>query len=452
MHDSKPSPPALALRVATRTDVGMRRATNQDSLAVSPAPNGEPITGDALLMVADGMGAHAAGELASQIAAEAVPHAYLKAAGESAPDALGNAILEANEAIHSKGNSSPEFTGMGTTCSCLVATHGAAVVGHVGDSRVYRLRDGVLEQLTRDHSLVWEMAEASQVSAEKVPSCIPKNVITRSLGPHETVQVDLEGPHQLAAGDVFLLCSDGLTGVVDDPLAGGVLGAMSPAEAAVTLIDLANLRGGPDNITVVIAEVEGAASKSSRSPAPSPQEETGGWGLAVGIGSACALACGWFSMLGNVPGAVTSAVGLGVAIAYSIATKAPQQPKEQLTREMGGPHGKGPYRRTELGDLGSAAGDLRDLVRELSNLESDEDTVRTDDSTSLHVGPSPFPSGVMLNWKPFEDTHQEAEALFERGEFSAAIAAYASIIRNVMQTIREDDGTHRYQPGTGIIG
>ena len=219
------SNPDYAIRTASCSDVGMRRDNNQDAVAVMPEANGRPAHGDAFLMVADGMGAHAAGELASKMAVQSVPHTYEKCSAESAPSALRQAVREANERIHAKGNSSEEFNGMGTTCSCLVVTQGAALVAHVGDSRVYRLRAGVLEQLTFDHSLVWEMAAASNVSEDKVPSCIPKNVITRSLGPHETVIVDIEGPHALQPGDVFLLCSDGLTGVVDDTLAGGVLSA-----------------------------------------------------------------------------------------------------------------------------------------------------------------------------------------------------------------------------------
>lgn len=430
----------------------MRRATNQDSLAVTPPPNGEPITGDAFLMVADGMGAHAAGELASQIATDTIPHAFSKAGCDTTPEALGRAILEANEAIYAKGCSSSEFNGMGTTCSCLVATQGAALVGHVGDSRVYRLREGVLEQLTRDHSLVWEMAEASQISAENVPSCIPKNVITRSLGPHETVEVDLEGPHEIRAGDVFLLCSDGLTGVVDDPLAGGVLGAMNPADAADTLIDLANLRGGPDNISVVVAEVVGATGMPSTAKPRAKPRDSSTPQLAVGVGAACGIACGWFSMVGNVPAAIASAFGLAGVIAYAFAKPPGATPAAASPREPGRQHGKGPYRRTECGDLASAAGDLRDLVRELANLESEEDTVRTDDAARLQLGPSQFPAGALLNWKPFQESQDRADATFERGDFGGAIACYAAIIREVMQKIRDDDGTHRYKPGSGVIG
>ena len=151
-------------------------------------------------MVADGMGAHAAGELASKLAVDNIPHTYFKLRDLYPPAALRQAIRDANAAIHAKGQSSIGFQGMGTTCSCLVLLPQGALVAHIGDSRVYRLRGELLEQLTFDHSLVWEMAAAGQMSEEDVPAYIPKNVITRSLGPHSTVHIDLEGPFTRASG------------------------------------------------------------------------------------------------------------------------------------------------------------------------------------------------------------------------------------------------------------
>src|SRR5262249_6773151 len=124
-------------------------------------------------------------------------------------------------------------------------------------SRVYRLRGKRLAQLTFDHSLVWEMAAAGHMAEEDVPAYIPKNVITRSLGPHESVNLDLEGPYDASDGDTFLLCSDGLSGQIPDAELGAILHCLSPTEAVQTLVDLANLRGGPDNISVVVARVVG---------------------------------------------------------------------------------------------------------------------------------------------------------------------------------------------------
>jgi PPM family protein phosphatase len=238
--------------------VGLRRSNNQDSMASVPAGSRQDWLrrGD-LFMVADGMGAHAAGELASKMATDFVPHTYYKSPEESPVSAIKNAIEDANQRIHARGQSNPDFRGMGTTCSVLLLLPQGAVVGHVGDSRVYRLRGNRLDQLTFDHSLVWEMRASGRGRDGEVPSYIPKNIITRSLGPGEAVQVDLEGPFPLQVGDTFLLCSDGLSGQVDDEELGVILGAMPLEEAAQAFVDLANLRGGPDNITVILARVTG---------------------------------------------------------------------------------------------------------------------------------------------------------------------------------------------------
>ena len=243
--------PTFVLKHASVSDLGMRRTNNQDSLAVIVTDDVATwATRGHLLMVADGMGAHAAGELASKLAVDNIPHTYFKLRDLYPPAALRQAIRDANTAIHAKGQSSIGFQGMGTTCSCLVLLPQGALVAHIGDSRVYRLRGDLLEQLTFDHSLVWEMAAAGQMTEADVPAYIPKNVITRSLGPHPTVHIDLEGPFSAQSGDMFLICSDGLSGPVTDEEIGAILHCLGPQEAAETLVDLANLRGGPDNISV----------------------------------------------------------------------------------------------------------------------------------------------------------------------------------------------------------
>src|SRR6476660_8494410 len=156
--------PTFVLNHASESDLGMRRANNQDSLAVIVTDDVATwATRGHLLMVADGMGAHAAGELASKLAVDNIPHTYFKLRELWPPPALRQAIRDANTTIHTKGQSSIGFQGMGTTCSCLVLLPQGALVAHIGDSRIYRLRGEVLEQLTRDHSLVWEMADAGQM-------------------------------------------------------------------------------------------------------------------------------------------------------------------------------------------------------------------------------------------------------------------------------------------------
>ena len=238
----------------------MRRASNQDSHAeVVAANSAEWRSRGHLFAVCDGMGAHAAGELASQMAAECIPHTYFKLRDQPPADAIRSSIQEANAQIHARGQANIDFQGMGTTASVLVLLPQGAVVAHVGDSRVYRQRGKRLEQLTFDHSLVWEMSAAGQVPKDALPGFVPKNIITRSLGPHPDVQIDLEGPFPLEVGDTFLLCSDGLTGQVHDEEIGVLLECLPPDDAAQVLIDMANLRGGPDNITVTIVQVKSAA-------------------------------------------------------------------------------------------------------------------------------------------------------------------------------------------------
>ena len=180
---------------AELTDIGMRRANNQDSLACLPAKSEDRyLSRGHLFVVADGMGAHAAGELASKIATEKIAMHYFRSASGDSIEMLRDSMTEANTAIHQRGQSNPEFHNMGTTASSLVLSPHGAVVAHVGDSRVYRLRDRVLEQLTFDHSLVWEMEASGQADNHTWGAAIPKNVITRSLGPNPTVDVDVEGP------------------------------------------------------------------------------------------------------------------------------------------------------------------------------------------------------------------------------------------------------------------
>jgi protein phosphatase len=247
------------LEYACLTNIGMRRTNNQDALAAVVAPTRQQwMDRGHLFMVADGMGAHAAGELASKLAVDTVPLTYDKLRELSPPVAIHRAITAANDKIHSRGEANPEFKGMGTTTSVLLLLPQGAVVGHVGDSRVYRLRGNRLEQLSFDHSLVWELRASRKAGDPELQQMVPKNIITRSLGPNAEVNIDLEGPFPLATGDVYLVCSDGLSGPVEDEEIGVILGSLPAEEAARVLVDLANLRGGPDNITVCVARVKGS--------------------------------------------------------------------------------------------------------------------------------------------------------------------------------------------------
>lgn len=256
------------IEIASLTDVGVRRSHNQDSFAVLPATDGTLFKSRGhLAVVADGMGAHAVGELASKLAADGIPHIYSKHAHEGPSPALRRAFVEVNQTIHTRGQANPEFHGMGTTGTALVLRPEGAWIGHVGDSRIYRLRAGMLEQLSFDHSLLWELAKRQRRNPDDLPG-VPSNVIVRSLGPEPTVAVDVEGPHPLEPGDVFLLCSDGLSGPVNDREIGAVASVLPPEEACRFLVHLANLQGGPDNITAIVVKVRGNPAESTDRPAP----------------------------------------------------------------------------------------------------------------------------------------------------------------------------------------
>jgi PPM family protein phosphatase len=234
---------------ATRTDTGRQRSANEDSL-FTRAP---------LFVVADGMGGAQAGEVASKTAAESFDRELSPAPPERL---LRETIEAANRTIHERAQSDPDLAGMGTTITAAIVDPESeeVAIGHVGDSRAYRLRGSKFERLTRDHSLVEEMRRKGQLTAAQAEDHPQRSIITRALGPEPEVEVDLQTvPAQ--AGDVFLLCSDGLTTMLDDEQIGQILlRATSMAAAVRALVDEANRAGGRDNITVVAFHLEDAAA------------------------------------------------------------------------------------------------------------------------------------------------------------------------------------------------
>ncbi len=299
---------------ALLTDVGVKRSHNQDACAAQPAVDAAAFAAAGhVFVVADGMGGHAVGEKASAKAVRDVPHLYLKHARDGAVGpALRRALAETNAGIHAIGQENPEFRGLGTTCTALVLRPEGAWVGHVGDSRAYRIRGGAAEQLTFDHSWVWEIAKRQGVDPDELGD-FKRNVILRSLGPDPEVEIDVEGPHPVRPGDAFLLCSDGLTGLVTGPEVGAVVSALPPAEAARLLVHLANLRGGPDNITVLIVHVpDGSGGPGpARAARPGPvRRALAAWGRAVpwpytALGAGCLLALASLGLrAGGVPGSL----------------------------------------------------------------------------------------------------------------------------------------------------
>lgn len=256
----------MKIRYASLTDVGVKRSHNQDACAAQPAADdGVWQTHGHVFIVADGMGGHAVGEKASAKAVRDIPLTYQKhVAQDGVGAAIRRAFQEANEAIFAIGKNNPEFKGLGTTATALVLRPEGAWVGHVGDSRAYRIRGTRVQQLTFDHSWVWEVARRQGIDPDELGD-FKRNVIIRSLGPDAEVEVDLEGPHPVEPGDVFLLCSDGLSNVVTPDEIGAVVGAFPPDEAVPYLVALANLRGGPDNITCLIVHVPGGDRSSAGS-------------------------------------------------------------------------------------------------------------------------------------------------------------------------------------------
>ena len=241
---------------AAATDTGMRRSNNQDSLTVVRSSKAESWRQRGhLFMVADGMGAHAVGELASKLACDNIPHNYTKIKAATPTEAITKAYKEVGGLIHGKASANRDFQGMGTTASTLILLPEGALIAHVGDSRVYRIRNGRIDQLSFDHSLAWELVRRNHLSEEQANKAVPRNVITRSLGPDPNTEVDIEGPSPVEPGDVFLLCSDGLSGPVADHELGAFAANFHPKNACRYLIHLANLRGGMDNISVVIARI-----------------------------------------------------------------------------------------------------------------------------------------------------------------------------------------------------
>jgi len=234
---------------AFRTDTGRQRSENEDSFYVRPP----------IFVVADGMGGAQAGEVASKAAADAFDRDLPDAPPERV---LRETIEAANREIHELARSDPSRAGMGTTITAAIvnAESEEVGIGHVGDSRAYRLRGGKLEQLTRDHSLVEEMRRKGQITDAQAVDHPQRSIITRALGPEPRVEVDVHTV-PAAPGDVFMLCSDGLTTMVDEErIAAALGGARSMKEAVRSLVDAANKAGGRDNITALAFRLEDAAA------------------------------------------------------------------------------------------------------------------------------------------------------------------------------------------------
>lgn len=239
----------LVLEVASQCDIGCVRKNNEDRVGVLALPEG------AVLMVADGMGGHAAGEVASEIAWDTVRAACANGWEPPVADMLWQMLQEANQRIYAQGEANALQHGMGTTATVLALAGAEAWYAHVGDSRLYLLRERRLQQLSEDHSMVAEMVRNGMLNADAAADHPCRNVILRALGSAAVPEFQISPlPLAIQAGDVFLLCSDGLYEVLSTRELAGLLAAPA-ARACREMVDSARERGGPDNISAVVARV-----------------------------------------------------------------------------------------------------------------------------------------------------------------------------------------------------
>jgi len=264
---------SLRLTAAGQTHPGQRRPLNEDAWRVASQSDTGKLWSQRgrLFAVADGMGGHAAGEVASQLAVETLmARYYADDENDTAPPAvrLEQAILAANSAVHEQATATDSQAGMGTTLVAAVVRDNWLTVANVGDSRAYLVRNGVARQLTRDHSWVAQQVAAGVLNEQEAREHIYRNVVTRCLGHRPDIQVDLFA-QPLRAGDVVLLCSDGLSNQVSDAEIADALTSLSPKQAAERLIALANERGGPDNVTAVVFKL--SVTPTDQEPADEPE-------------------------------------------------------------------------------------------------------------------------------------------------------------------------------------
>lgn len=248
--------------VCAKTDLGKIRALNQDHHAWwVPSDRRDAEKRGVLLVVADGMGGGNAGDLASRLAVTRLVESYSGEPALPPEQALVLAVQEANEAVYRESLKGPELHGMGTTCTALVVLGQDLLVAQVGDSRAYLLHENGLLRLTRDHSLVHELVEQGRITEEEARVHPQRHVVTRALGVGASVEVEgRRWPALFRPGSTLLLCSDGLHGVLPDPEIERLAAEADLRGVAESLVEEANRRGGPDNITVLLARWENSAT------------------------------------------------------------------------------------------------------------------------------------------------------------------------------------------------
>ena len=406
----------MSLSYATKSNIGLRRSNNQDSFLVRLAPNSRQwLDHGHICIVADGMGAHLAGEVASRLAAETITKSYLARINELPGQALVQAVYAAHDAIRAKSHEEA-FRDMGTTCDAVVLSPQGLLIAHVGDSRVYRLRGCTFDQLTFDHSLVWEICAITNTPFDQPPGHIPKNQITRSLGPTEKLLVDLEGPMPIEVGDTYLACSDGLSGQVHDKEIGQILAVFPPDIAAETLVNLANLRGGPDNITMVIVRT---TENEEESLAVEKELQVPGWHWSILAGSCAAgvMAAASFVFGQILLGALLTFMAVSAAIAFFVMAQktlfsaSPFLPTSVLS-------GNAPYQTRDCTPSAEFADTLAKILQELF----------------------PATQGQQFTVSIQTARRYESEAVngYKKGNFASAIKNYALAINSLMREIKKE--------------
>lgn len=250
-----PTVKKLSIVFAAKSDIGLVRTENQDSFGKFPEDNTNLYNAKGqLFIVADGMGGHKGGKEASSIAVKVVSSEYLNSTLEESV-AIKEAIVKANQSIHNQAGDSTEFGRMGTTCSVLLLKNERGFIGHVGDSRIYKIEHNKIEQLTNDHTKVEEMLREGILTPEEARNYPSKSVLARALGVEENVRVDIIDDLDLKKEQSFILCSDGLAKVSKGEIL-PIVSNNTPTDACKMLVDMANDRGGKDNVTVIVIKID----------------------------------------------------------------------------------------------------------------------------------------------------------------------------------------------------
>jgi protein phosphatase len=251
----------MIYQICAKTDTGRARDNNEDSVAFDLDTN--------TVVLADGMGGYNAGEIASGMATAFIKselsrwltEAGVGARGKEVRRSMEICVDNANLSVYNAANSNAQYAGMGTTLVVGVFHENVLLLGHIGDSRCYRLRDGMLDQITRDHSLLQEQIDAGLITPEQATHSNIKNLVTRALGVEETVLLEVN-EYPVEAGDIYLMCSDGLTDMVDDASIARIIATNETLEnKASALVEAANENGGRDNISVLMVEVAEVVEK-----------------------------------------------------------------------------------------------------------------------------------------------------------------------------------------------